>query len=759
MFLFALVLCSLITYTSQSVNSVFPQVPLYLNPTTSSSPDDNTSLDGIKNLVQRRLPDHTQAFNFNLVPSSGDEFEISDSATSTPGITIQCSSSNACARGLYTYLKDFGGVDIWWTGSRLSQLASPLPKVGTPVKGSSIVDYRYYFNTVTFSYTTAFYTFDQWSFLLDWMALKGVNLPLAWVGYEYIFLQTLKQVGMSEQDVISFFSGPAFQAWNRFGNIQGSWDGGSGESGLPLQWINDQFALQKQIIARMVELGMTPILPAFTGFLPCSITTLYPNATVVNNKNWGGFPDNLTSDCFLLPTDPLFTKIQKIFIQNQKTAYGNVTNMYTLDQYNEMLPSNETECSESDLQNISSNTFQSLREADSKAIWIMQGWSFSIFSWFWTNDCISAYLGGVSDPNGMLILDLYSEAQPQWQRTSSYEGRPWIWCELHDFGQNQGFEGYLLNVTVSPIEALHSPNSTMKGIGLTMEGQEGNEIVYDILLDQAWSTFPLSIPQYVTSWVDRRYQLSENTSRTAWNDVQTAWSLLSSTVYNNSDPGTQATVKSILELAPALSGLVNLTLPDYHPTEIFYDTNTTILPALNSLLQAKSEYSPLGQVPEFQYDAVDLTRQLLANRFQVVYEELVEQYTNSNITSDTLANTSQHLQDILSNLDTLLYTNPNFLLSTWIQSATNWSSEGTNGSYTRYLEYNARNQITLWGPTGEINDYASRQWAGLVGTYYLPRWKMFTDYLIKTKGNNETYNGTVISNQILKFGLDWDMRT
>ena len=28
-------------------------------------------------------------------------------------------------------------------------------------------------------------------------------------------------------------------------------------------------------------------------------------------------------------------------------------------------------------------------------------------------------------------------------------------------------------------------------------------------------------------------------------------------------------------------------------------------------------------------------------------------------------------------------------------------------------EYNARNQITLWGPHGEIVDYANKQWAGM----------------------------------------------
>ena len=40
-------------------------------------------------------------------------------------------------------------------------------------------------------------------------------------------------------------------------------------------------------------------------------------------------------------------------------------------------------------------------------------------------------------------------------------------------------------------------------------------------------------------------------------------------------------------------------------------------------------------------------------------------------------------------------------------------------------EWNARNQITLWGPRGEIRDYATKQWAGVVADYYKPRWEVF----------------------------------
>jgi len=36
-----------------------------------------------------------------------------------------------------------------------------------------------------------------------------------------------------------------------------------------------------------------------------------------------------------------------------------------------------------------------------------------------------------------------------------------------------------------------------------------------------------------------------------------------------------------------------------------------------------------------------------------------------------------------------------------------------------------RNQITLWGPKGQINDYAQKAWSGLMSDYYLPRWELY----------------------------------
>jgi alpha-N-acetylglucosaminidase len=59
-----------------------------------------TSLDGVKALLQRRVPNHANSFSFELVNGANDSFVLSDSKTA--GIDIKCTSVSACSRGLYT---------------------------------------------------------------------------------------------------------------------------------------------------------------------------------------------------------------------------------------------------------------------------------------------------------------------------------------------------------------------------------------------------------------------------------------------------------------------------------------------------------------------------------------------------------------------------------------------------------------------------------------------------------------------------------
>lgn len=572
------------------------------------------------------------------------------------------------------------------------------------------------------------------------MALHGINLPLAWVGFEKTLIDVFQEIGLTDAEISSFLSGPAFQAWNRFGNIQGTWGGD-----LPYAWINGQFDLQQKIIPRMVELGMTPVLPAFTGFVPPAITRVFPNASVVTAPSWAYFPPPYSNDTFLEPFDDHFAQLQKSFISKQQAAFGNVSNIYTLDQYNELLPySGDT----SYLTNIASSTINSLKAADPNAIWMMQGWLFFEASAFWTSDRIEAYLSGVQNSD-MLILDLFSESMPQWQRTNSYYGKSWIWCMVHNFGGSLGIYGQIENITQSSMQAL-ADSSSLIGFGLTMEGQAGNEIIYDLLLEQAWSETPVNTEIFFHDWVTARYAGSNSIPQSLYQ----GWDILRTTAYNNTNLTLAFSItRSIYVNEPAISGLADII--GWGGTITVYDP-AVLVQVWKYFYSAAATETDLWLNPSYQYDMVDVTRQVMANAFTPLYTDLVDLYTQPNASRTDIVTAGGRLIDLLNSVDTVLSTNTNFQLSQWINSA-RASAQASNESEEAFFEYNARNQITLWGPTGEIDNYAAKEWAGLISTYYLPKWKMFVEYLASTPVAG--YNQTAFQSQLLDFDLKWQTET
>jgi alpha-N-acetylglucosaminidase len=63
-----------------------------------------------------------------------------------------------------------------------------------------------------------------WEAELDFMALSGISAPLLFTGQEYVMGQVFAKLGLTESVLSSFFSGLAFQPWQRMGNEAG-WGG------------------------------------------------------------------------------------------------------------------------------------------------------------------------------------------------------------------------------------------------------------------------------------------------------------------------------------------------------------------------------------------------------------------------------------------------------------------------------------------------------------------------------------------------------
>jgi alpha-N-acetylglucosaminidase len=89
-----------------------------------------------------------------------------------------------------------------------------------------------------------------------------------------------------------------------------------------------------------------------------------------------------------------------------------------------------------------------------------------------------------------------------------------------------------------------------------------------------------------------------------------------------------------------------------------------------------------------------------------------------------LADASGRFLQLIRDMDELLATREELLLGRWIENAKRW---GTTEDERRLYEWNARTIITLWGAQENqaIDDYANKQWAGLLTDFYLPRWERF----------------------------------
>lgn len=157
----------------------------------------------------------------------------------------------------------------------------------------------------------------------------------------------------------------------------------------------------------------------------------------------------------------------------------------------------------------------------------------------------------------------------------------------------------------------------------------------------------------------------------------------------------------------------------------------------------------------FKHDLVDAIRQMAQNKIDSLFTEVIDSYHNKNRTR--LKYLSKSFEEIMLDLDEILQTSEPFLLGKWINNSKILAS---NQVEEQIFEFNARNQITLWGPNGQIVDYAIKQWAGMMSDYCWPRWKIFLDELAASlRKKNFKYNEKKCKEKIFKqveqpFGVD-----
>jgi alpha-N-acetylglucosaminidase len=650
--------------------------PLDRKPARWPGKSDKEAPNAAQDLLRRLLPHQTDQFAFEVIaPVYGrDVFELE---TVHNKLVIRGNTGVAMARGLNWYLKYYCDCQVSWQGNQL-HLPDPLPMVQSKVRQVTWARHRYFLNYCCFGYSLPWWDWKQWERLIDWMALNGVNLPLSVTGQEAVWQAVCRRLGLSEAQISAFLAGPPYLPFGWMGCLDG-WGGP-----LPQSWIDRHEDLEKKILARERSLGMTPVLQGFTGHVPPGVAEKYPDAKW-HQIHWIEWNTKL-----LDPLDPLFAKIAGLFLEEQTRLFG-TDHYYAADTFIEMTPpSGDLEY----LDRLGRAIYDGMARSDSHAVWVLQGWTFMNQAQFWTPPRFKAFLDAAPNER-MVVLDLFCESKPMWSRTDAFCGKPWLWCNVQNFGGTVCLGGALERNNTALQAARRDPQAgTLIGLGFVNEGLGYNPPVYDLMYEMAWRDQPVDLDQWIKGYARHRYGKANR-------DAALAWQTLLDTVYT-SPPGTRSMIDHLPTLKAGGGSPYN---------------NAQLAKAWQRLLEAAGD---AGNVDAYRFDLVNVARQVLSNHASRLHQRIAAAYASGDATAFRSA--ADAFLQLIRDLDGLLRTRQEFLLGPWLENAKRWGA--TDAERARF-EWNARRVLTLWGATPAIDDYARKEWSGMLNGYYLERWDKF----------------------------------
>ncbi len=642
----------------------------------------------INGMLERIDEGASKKFIIELKKGDTDYFELDQKGGK---VVVRGNTYINIATGINWYLKYHAGIHLAWNGMK-ADLPEVLPPVTEKVRRETDLTLRYNFNYCTYSYSMPFWDWDRWEQEIDWMALHGINLPLAAVGEECVWFNMLQKLGYSKEEVNDFIAGPAFLAWWEMNNLEG-WGGPNPDS-----WYEQQEELQKKILKRMREYGIEPVFPGYSGMVPHNANEKM-GLNVTPDGLWNGF----NRPAFLNPTDPRYEEIAALYYAEREALFGKA-NYYSMDPFHESKLSDGV-----DFAAAGQAILKAMKKVNKDAVWVIQGW---------TENPRPDMIRDI--PQGdLLILDLFSECRPMWgipsiwKREKGYEQHEWLFCLLENFGGNVGLHGRMDQLLDNFYLSKGNPLAEhIKGIGLTMEGIENNPVMFELMSELPWRPEKFTKEEWIKDYVFARYGTRDET-------LTEAWTLLAQTIYNcpfgNNQQGPH---ESIFCGRPTLN---NFQVSSWSKMQNYYDPTVTE-EAARMFLSVADKYRGNNN---FEFDLVDVTRQALADRGRIVYNHTVADFKNF----DRKSFDKRHKEflNLILLQDRLLGTRPEFKVGTWIEKA---HKKASTPEEKALYEWNARVQITTWGnrqcaDAGKLRDYAHKEWNGILKDFYYKRWEAF----------------------------------
>ena len=633
---------------------------------------------------------------------------------------VSANALTALSYGTYEYLRQIGVMSVSWEGNRIA-----LPERFAdyqPERVTSLFKQRAYLNVCAYGYSTPWWGWSRWEQELDWMALHGVNNPVAMEGQEYVWQQLWREFGVKDDELASYFSGPAFTPWQRMGNIEGH------EGPLPEAYIEKKRQLQKQIMARMADYGMKPVVPAFSGYVPKQFKTLFPQAKISAMPTWSGFANETY---WLDPADPLFAKVAKRFIELYNAEYGE-QQYYLLDAFNEMLPPVSADKRYQDLAGYGEALYQSLAQSVPNATWVMQGWMFGSDQHFWDLKSIEAFLSKVPD-HKLMIHDIGNDRFDVWQKAKGFYNKDWVFGFIHNYGGSNpvyaDFDYYKEKVDTA---LHHADKGNLTGYGVFPEGIHSSSVAYEYMFDLAWQGQATATNEWLEHYLKARYGAASPALLSAWNKLYKA---VYSTKYWEPRWWEGSAGAHLLFKRPSL---------DY----LRYTGAPGNLALLDQALRELVALPEQDRSKLLTYDLIDLTRHAVTQHIDMLLQHSMLAYQQGDIKQGD--NWRQQAKALILGVDALIGGQQETLYS-WVKEARDYAETPEQAAL---YERNARQQVSSWGGF-KLKDYASKAWQGMYANFYLPRWELMFDAQRKAAEEGKVLDKAAVEQQLVAFEEAW----
>ena len=645
-----------------------------------------------REVLARLLGGRASQFELGAI-AANDGHERFRIAAANGRIKVDGSTPSAVLFGVNWYLKYVARVQVSTNGIRLGA-ARRFPLPAAIIEKETPYAYRYALNENIDGYTAPYWSWARWEHEIDLLALSGINAMIVERGMDAVLYQTFRDVGYSDGEIRGWITQPAHQNWQLMGNLC-CFNGPIGGSLL-----HERVSSAQRIIARLRELGMTPVLPGFYGIVPADFQKKFPDAHVIPQGEWAGF----TRPGWLDPRDPMFAKLAAAFYRNQRELFGD-SSIYDMEVFQEGGSSGDVSVPEA-----AGNVQKALFAAHPDAYWMMLAWQ---------GNPRQDLLGGV-DRRHLFIIDIDHDRVPRDDRQKDFRGAPFLFGGIWEFGGRTTLGANIGNIT-ERLQRLGRTNRNMVGTAVFSEGMDNNPFAFDLFTEMAWRSEPLDTAEWTGDYVRRRYGAADLHALAAWKVMlNTAYAIRVDEVNFNSER--DAAQESLFNAQPSLTAD---RASNWSPQAMRYDAQV-FKRALSEMLKVAHA---LRASETYQYDLVDIARQTLANESRVLLPQIKTAYDSKHRPRfEALTRRWLRLMDMQ---DQLLATNRFFLVGAWLADVRPWASTPVESAR---LDYDARSILTTWGSRkasedGELHDYGNKDWAGLTRDYYRARWQVYFESL------------------------------